>query len=266
MKAKYALSFVVAAALAFALVSCGKKEETAEKAPAAAPAGAPTAAPVDAATAASVTGMVKLEGTPPKARKINMAAEPTCAALHAASPAVDEEVVEGQGGTLANVIVYVREGLGDRKFDAPNTPVTIDQRGCTYSPHVVALMANQPLDVVNSDKVAHNIHPVPKYNHEWNKSQGPGQPQIEEKFGREELAIPVKCNVHPWMKSYIAVFKHPYFQVTGQNGSFELKNLPPGTYTVEAWHEKYGTTSQAVTLGPKESKAIQFVFKAASGD
>ncbi len=259
MKVRYVLFVLIAAVVAFTLVSCGKKEtpETAPAAPAAGP-----AAPVDTSTAGSVNGTVKLDGTAPKGRKINMAAEPICAAEHASNPAYDQEVVAGSGGSLENVIVYVKEGLGGRTFGAPKTPVTIDQKGCLYHPHVVALQAGQPLNVTNSDKTTHNIHPVPKNNREWNKSQGPGAPPIEETFGREEITIPVKCNVHPWMKSYIAVFKHPYFQVTGSNGSFELKNLPPGTYTIEAWHEKYGASDQNVTVGAKEAKTVNFVFKA----
>lgn len=264
MKTRYALYLVAAAVLAVSLLSCGKKEtpETAPSAPAAAPA---AATPIDLSTAGSVSGTVKLEGTPPASKKINMAAEPACAAEHS-TPATDQEVVTGPGGALGNVIVYVKEGLGNRTFDVPKTPATLDQKGCMYIPHVVALQAGQPLEVRNDDKATHNIHPVPKVNREWNKSQPTGAPPIEEVFAREEVAIPVKCNVHPWMKSYIAVFKNPYFQVTGTNGSFDLKNLPPGTYTVEAWHEKYGATDQTITIGAKESKAISFVFKAAAGD
>lgn len=263
MKAKYALYVVMAAALAFSVAGCGKKE-TSETAPAA-PAPAAPATPIDVATVGSVSGTVKLDGPAPKGRKINMAAEPSCAAQHP-TPATDEEVVTGEGGALANVVVYVKEGVGNRTFEAPKTRVTMDQKGCMYTPHVVALQAGQALGVTNSDKATHNIHPVPKNNREWNKSQPVGAPAIEETFAREEVAIPVKCNVHPWMKSYLAVFKHPYFQVTGTNGSFTLKNLPPGTYTVEAWHEKYGSASQSVTIGAKESKTISFVFKAAAGD
>jgi len=261
MKTKYVFSIAFAAALATALVSCGGKKETTETAPSA-PAG-PAATPIDMSTVGAVTGTVKLDGTPPQPRRINMAAEPSCAAAHP-TPSMDEEVVAGTGGALGNVIVYVKEGLGNRTFETPKTPVTIDQKGCTYVPHVVALMAGQTLDVKNNDKVTHNIHPVPKVNREWNKSQPPGAGDIEDTFAREEIAIPVKCNVHPWMKSYIAVFKNPYFQVTGKDGAFDLKNLPPGTYTIEAWHEKYGTSDQTVTIGPKESKTVSFVFKAAA--
>lgn len=263
MKARYAFHIVVAASLAISLMSCGKKE-TAEETPAATPA-PPAAAPIDMATVGSVAGTIKLEGTPPKSRRINMAAEPNCAGVHA-TPPTDEEVVVGEGGTLANVVVYVKEGIGARSFNVPKEGVTLDQRGCYYIPHVVALQAGQMLEVTNSDKTTHNIHPVPKNNREWNKSQPPGAAKLEETFAREEVAIPVKCNVHPWMKSYVAVFKHPYFQVTGKSGSFELKNLPPGAYTVEAWHEKYGASTQTITLGAKESKTLIFVFKATSGD
>lgn len=264
MKARYGFALVSAGLLATLLVSCGKKEESAETS-APAPAAAP-AAPVDTATAGSVTGSVKLEGAAPKARKINMAADAYCSSQHP-SGASDEEVVTDAGGDLANVIVYVKEGLGNRTFDVPKTPVELSQKGCMYTPHVIALMAGQNLAVVNADKTTHNIHPVPKNNREWNKSQQVGAPNIEDAFAREEVSIPVKCNIHPWMKSYIAVFKNPYFQVTGANGSFDLKNLPPGTYTIEAWHEKYGTSDQTVTIGPKESKAVSFTFKAtAAGD
>ncbi len=264
MRVQYALFVVLAAALAISVVGCGKKESS-ESAPPAATGTAPAAAPIDTATAGSVEGIVKLDGPVPKGKKINMAAEPSCAAAHS-TPATDEEVAVGESGGLGNVIVYVKEGLGGRAFETPKSAVTMDQKGCMYSPRVVGLQAGQTFEVRNDDKATHNIHPVPKVNREWNKSQPAGAPAIAETFAREEVAIPVKCNVHPWMKSYIAVFKSPYFQVTGTSGSFSLKNLPPGTYTIEAWHEKYGTTSQTVTIGPKESKTINFVFKAAAGD
>ena len=164
-------------------------------------------------------------------------------------------------GDLQNVIVFVSEGLGDRTFDAPTQPVVVEQKGCMYQPHVLAVRANQPLQVVNDDPTSHNIHPMPANNREWNKAEPPGS-QLEESFAREEIAIPVKCNVHPWMHGYIAVFKHPYFAVTGKDGSFDLSNLPPGTYTIKAWHEKLGTSTQTVTIGANETKEINFVFKA----
>jgi hypothetical protein len=136
-----------------------------------------------------------------------------------------------------------------------------------YDPHVLAVMAGQTLEVKNDDQTTHNIHPTPKDNRDWNQSQPPGATPIEQSFARPEFAIPVKCNVHPWMKSYIFVFKNPYYAVTSKDGKFELKGLPPGTYTIEAWQEKFGVVDQTVTIGPKESKDVNFTFKAnASGD
>ncbi len=259
----YALAF---ATLALAITGCGggNKEEPAE-APAPA-ASAPAGKPVDATTAGSITGMVKLEGTPPKMRRINMAAEPSCM-KERTSPAFSEEVVTGNDGALANVLVYVKSGLDGYSFPPATTPVEIDQKGCQYHPHVLGLQVGQPLEVVNSDPTTHNIHPVPMQNREWNESQPPGASPIEKSFARPEIAIPVKCNVHPWMKAYVAVLPNPYFQVTGTDGAFDLKNLPPGTYTLVAWQELYGTSEQTVTIGPKESKSVTFTFKAAaSGD
>ena len=158
------------------------------------------------------------------------------------------------------MIVFVADGLGERTFDPPTEPAVIAQKGCLYQPHVLAVRANQPLEVVNNDSTAHNIHPTPANNREWNKAEPPGA-KVEEAFAREEIAIPVKCNIHPWMRGYIAVFKHPYFVVTKDDGTFDLSNLPPGTYTIKAWHEKLGTASQTITIGANESKVLSFVFK-----
>ena len=212
---------------------------------------------------ATVRGEVKFEGRMPKAAPINMAADPICAKQHP-TPVLTQDVVADAKGGLQNVVVFIADGLGDRTFDAPSQPAVIQQKGCMYQPHVLAMQANQKLDVVNSDSTTHNIHPMPKNNREWNKSQPPRVP-IEESFAREEVAILVKCNVHPWMRGYIAVFKHPYFVVTAKDGGFALSNLPPGTYTIEAWHETLGTATQKITVGANETKAIDFVFTPKSG-
>ena len=208
---------------------------------------------------ARVRGSVRFEGKVPAAKAISMAADPDCARQHR-SPVMAQEVMTDAKGDLQNVIVFVSEGLGDRTFEAPSQPVVVEQKGCMYEPHVLAVRANQPLELVNDDPTSHNIHPQPANNREWNKAEPPGT-KMEEAFAREEIAIPVKCNVHPWMHGYIAVFKHPYFAVTGKDGGFDLSNLPPGTYTIKAWHEKLGTSTQTVTIGANETKEISFVFK-----
>ena len=214
----------------------------------------------DASAGASVVGKVKFTGTLPAPTKVSMSADPSCAKLHP-GPAMSQDYVAGSDNSLGNVIVFISDGLGSRTFDVPPQEVTFEQKGCIYEPHVVAMRANQKLKMVNSDNTTHNVHPLPANNREWNKAE-PAGTSMEESFPREEIAIPVKCNVHPWMKSYIAVFKHPYFAVTGKDGSFQLPNLPPGEYTVEAWHEKLGTMTQKITVAAGENKTVDFTFKA----
>jgi plastocyanin len=216
-------------------------------------------APATAGTTASLKGVVRFEGMPPKSKLISMSADPSCAKQHS-SPVSAQAIVTDSKGDLQNVVVFVAEGLGDRTFEVPTQPVVVEQKGCMYLPHVLAVRANQQLHMVNDDPTSHNIHPTPANNREWNKAEPPGS-SVDEAFAREEIAIPVKCNVHPWMHGYIAVFKHPYFAVTGKNGSFDLSNLPPGTYTIKAWHETLGTSTQTITVGANEAKEISFVFK-----
>lgn len=209
-------------------------------------------------SAAAIVGRVRFEGQAPKPMPINMSADPTCLKQHPGP--TSERVIAGAEGGLQNVIIFIQSGLGDRTFDTPAEAVVIDQKGCMYQPHVIALRANQKLRVTNSDPVTHNIHPTPANNREWNKAQPPGS-TVEDSFAREEIAIPIKCNVHPWMRSYVAVFKHPFFAVTPADGSFTLRDVPPGDYVVAAWHEKLGTQTQKVTIAPGESKTLEFVFK-----
>lgn len=212
---------------------------------------------------AVVRGLVKLEGTVPQPNHFDMGGDPQCAKLHPTGATAEDILTDGNGG-LQNVIVFVSAGLGDRTFDSPKDAAIIEQNGCMYQPHVVALEVNQKLQVVNSDTTTHTVHILPVNNPPWDKPQPPGPP-IEVTFSREEVAIPVKCDLHPWMRGYIAVFKHPYFAVTGSNGSFELKNLPQGTYTIQTWHEKLGTATQEITIGASETKTLQFVLKPKPG-
>src|SRR5271157_2338405 len=213
MKSKSKYMLVTLAALALVMWAQGTRKVPGAGAPAAL---ASPGAPADAAATAVVTGVVKLDGPAPAVKPISMAKDPECMKMHPGSVA-NEEIVAGSDGTLGNVIVYISEGLGSRTFDPPSIPVVIEQKGCTYRPHVLAMQANQKIKIVNNDPTSHNIHPLPENNREWNKSQPPGQPPIEATFAREEITIPVKCNEHPWMHAYIAVFKHPFFTVTGKD-------------------------------------------------
>jgi len=248
--------------LALGLASCERRErEEGSEAPAEAPPVNPNARPVDPATAGAIAGIVKLEGTPPRMRTINMRAVPNCAKMHATPPML-EDVVPGDNGTLQNVVVYLQGDFSAYSFPAATTPVSLDQKGCIYVPHVVALTTQTPLRIHNSDSATHNSFTITKNNTQSNETQAVGGPALERLFSRPEVAIALKCNLHPWMKVYVAVFSHPYFQVTGQDGSFSLKNVPPGTYTLTAWHEHYGTSEQTVTLAPKGEQTVTISFKA----
>src|SRR3984957_5035316 len=206
-----------------ATASCNKKENTEQSSNnmSQAAATAPAATPIDPATVATVNGTVKFDGTSPKPSKIDMSQDPACKGSNEA------ENVVVVGGDLANVFVYVKDGLGARTFDVPKDAVVLDQSGCKYHPHVLGVMAGQTVDIKNDDQTTHNIHPTPKDNREWNESQPPSSPAIEKNFAREEIMLPVKCNQHPWMKMYINVVKSPFYAVTDKDGKYEIKGLPP---------------------------------------
>ncbi len=171
------------------------------------------------------------------------------------------ENVMASGGHLANVFVYVKEGLGNRTFDVPKEAITLDQSGCKYHPHVLGVVANQTIKIVNSDPTTHNIHPTPKDNREWNESQPPSAAALEKAFAREEIMLPVKCNQHPWMRMFVNVTKSPFFAVTGADGKYEIKGLPPGDYTIAFVQEKLGEQDVKVTLAAKDAKSVDATFK-----
>jgi plastocyanin len=209
--------------------------------------------------AGTVSGKVTYTGTPAKPKPIDMSKEPTCAKQHA-TPVTTETVVAGANNALGNVVVYVSTGAPD-EGQVPAQAVTFEQKGCQYIPHVLAMHTGQELKIVNNDQTSHNIHPLAKVNHEWNKSQPPGTAPISDKYDKEEF-IPVKCNVHPWMHGYFAVLKTSHVDVSKDDGGFKLPNLPPGKYTITAWHESYGTQTADVTITGNETKDVDFSFKA----
>jgi hypothetical protein len=218
---------------------------------------------VDASTASDVKGTVTLDGMAPKNEVIKMNADPVCL-KEAKGPQTQETYVVGSDGkSLGNVFVYVKDGLGNYVYDTPTEPAKIDQMGCRYHPHVFGIRVNQPLEIQNSDPTLHNIHAQPKVNEEFNNGQPIQGMKMTHTFTAKEVMVPFKCDVHGWMNAYVGVLDHPYFAVTGEDGKFELKTLPPGSYTIEAWHEKLGTQEQKVTVGQKETKEITFTFKPA---
>jgi plastocyanin len=254
MNKKTLLVSIFALSVLLVLAACSKKEEPQTSNTAEQPA-QPAATPIDPATVATVSGTVKFDGTAPKPAKIDMSQDPACKGTNEA------ETIAVDNGDLANVFVYVKDGLGSRTFDVPSTPVTLDQQGCRYHPHVLGVMAGQTVEIKNDDQTTHNIHPTPKDNREWNESQPPSSAALEKNFAREEIMLPVKCNQHPWMKMYINVVKSPFFAVTGKDGKYEIKGLPPGDYTIAFVHEKLGEQDQKVTVAAKESKTVDQSFK-----
>jgi plastocyanin len=215
---------------------------------------------VDPSTAGFVGGTLRFKGKRPPPKAIDMSDEPACVEAHHGK-AYDESLVVNKSGALANAFVYVKSGLEGKRFEIPATPVTIDQSGCWFRPRVMGIQAGQALQVINSDPVTHNIHPMGQTNREWNHSQGSGDPPISRKFIKPEIMIPVKCNIHSWMHAFIGVLDHPYFAVSKDDGSFEIKNLPPGTYTIAVWQEKLGTQERQVTVGPLGKAEANFTYK-----
>ena len=220
---------------------------------------------VTAAATGKITGTVKLDGTPPHMKGIDMSKDPYCVKQHADNPAKLELVVVGKNSGLENVVLYISQGLSaEAASQKPSTTPIFDQKGCQYSPHVIAMDVGQNYKVTTSDQTAHNIHPEPNPmtgNIPWNRSQPPGAPPIVQSWKAEEVAIPVKCNIHPWMHGYHVVVKGPY-AVTDDSGSFTIENVPPGSYTVTAWQETYGTQTQKVTVAGGQAATANFTYKA----
>jgi Carboxypeptidase regulatory-like domain len=220
---------------------------------------------VKAAGEGSITGTVKLNGAAPHMKGIDMSKDPYCVSQHKDNPAKLENVVVGANGGIQNAVLYISEGLsGSAASAVPSEQPEFDQKGCMYSPHVMVVDVNQKFKVVTSDQTTHNIHPLPAAgtgNIGWNKSQPPGAPPIVTDWKAEEVAIPVKCNIHPWMHGWHVVVKGPY-AITDGNGNFTIKNVPSGSYTVTAWQEEYGTQTAKVTVAAGQAAKADFTFHA----
>lgn len=249
-------------ALVLAIGCGGKKEEADETATGSASKPAATAANAfDSSKAtATITGKIAFDGAKPTLAPLQMGADPVCMKAHS-TPVLEKTVELNPDGTLKDVFVFVKTGADKWTYASPTEPVELDQEGCLYNPHVLGLMVNQPLKIVNSDPTLHNIHPMPKNNPEFNLGQPTKGMETTKAFPNPEMMIPVKCDVHRWMQAYIAVMAHPFFSVSGDQGTYSIK-VPPGTYTIETWHEKYGTQTQDVTVADNETKDLPFTYKA----
>ncbi len=202
-----------------------------------------------AAFAGSVTGKVVFEGNAPTMKKLDMGADPTCAQKYAGGdPPRSEMLVLGEGNAMANIFVKITNAPAG-PHTAPSEAVAIDQNGCLYRPHVVGVMVGQVLKFKNSDGILHNVHGLPKENREFNIGMPGSLREKDQVLNKPEPLFKVKCDVHPWMSSYVAVMEHPFFDVTGTDGAYEIANLPAGDYEVEIWHERLGTKTAKVTVG-----------------
>jgi plastocyanin len=216
---------------------------------------------VDPATAGTITGAIAYAGPKASRKLISMEAEAGCQQANGGKSVYEETILTGKKGGLANAFVYIQAGLEDKKFEPTQEAVVLDQQGCMFVPRVLGIRPGQVLDLKNGDSVAHNIHPMPKSNREWNQEQPPHAPDVEHKFARQEIMIPVKCNIHAWMHSYIGVVSHPYFAVTGPDGAFTWKNVPPGDYTIAVWHEKLGEQTQQIHVAASGNAAVNFSYR-----
>jgi plastocyanin len=247
------LKRIVAAPLLF-LAACGTSSPPKNESEVSLP-----AAQVDAATAGTISGRVLFNGDAPTMPTIDFSSNPQCERQHR-KPQKAETVVVNSNKTLRNVFIWIKDGLPRARWTPPAESAKLDQNGCVYEPHVLGIMEGQELEILNNDPVNHNVHAESVVNPAWNESEPPRAEHKFKRFESPEVLFPVTCSVHPWMRSYIGVSPHPFFAVTGDDGSFTLKGVPPGTYTIEAVHEKYGRKEGRLTLAPNGSAVLDFAY------
>ena len=222
-----------------------------------------TAQPGEAGT---IQGVVKVTAAKiPSPKPVKMSTDPDCAAKHT-TPHMSERFVVDGDKNVKNVFVYVKTGLEEQTFPSPTKPGKLDQVDCAYTPRVMGLMIGQPLLILNSDKLMHNVHMIPKLNEEFNKAMPARRKKLPvpgKTFAQPEVMVEFKCDVHPWMSAYLGVLPHPFFAVSEADGSFAIADVPPGKYTVEAWHEFFENETQEIEVG-EQPLTLSFALKPAS--
>jgi plastocyanin len=257
------VSKLIAAAASVGLIlACGGSGQS-ESAKPSSPAGAAEGQKVDTSTAATISGKIAFDGQPPQLGNVQMMSDPACSSAHKDPVPVQTYVVKDGG--LDNVFVYIKDGLDQKYvFTTPTDKMTLNQQGCEYSPHVFGIRVGQPLEIVNDDSTMHNVHGMGEANQEFNFGQPISGMKSTVTFTAPEVLLPLKCDVHSWLNAFVGVVNNPFFAVSAAGGMFELRDVPPGTYTIEAVHEKLGKQTQTVTVAPKDSKQVSFTFKAAA--
>jgi plastocyanin len=247
------VKLAIAVAAALLLAACSNPPES-----------APTTnlAAVDPATVGAVTGTIVVEGTVPPAEIIRLDADPKCVDLAAGEERRAESIVLGDDNALQNVFVYVKDGLPGRLYPIPSETVVLDQQKCRYVPRVLGIQVGQALTIRNSDPLLHNVRSEGAINEPFDIGTPVQGVEVKRTFVTREVMVPFKCNVHAWMNAYVGVLEHPFFAVSDGKGRFALQQLPPGTYTIEIWHERFGTQTQEVTVTAQETKDLTFTFKA----
>jgi plastocyanin len=240
------------------VAACGQVEPTSSPPPGAEESGGPR---LDTARAGTLAGVVRYDGVPPRRATIDMARDPVCMRESRGRREAETLLVDAGGG-LRNVFVYVKNGLDARAFDTPDVPAVLEQKGCRFTPRVFGVMTGQPIEIVNGDPTLHNVHAVPAVNDEFSVGQAVRGMKHTRTFAGREVMVPIRCDVHNWMRAYVGVLDHPYFAVTDEEGRFVIPALPAGTYTIEAWHESLGVDTAEITVAPGQTTDVAFVFKA----
>ncbi len=208
----------------------------------------------------TVTGTITFSDPPPTMKPIDVSADPACAAMHGDEPLLNEALVLGEGQTMANILVQIVGGLPEQEYPVPSEPVIMTQAGCHFTPRVSAVMAGQTLRILNPDGIMHNVNGVPRENRPFNRAMPKNVTELDVTFDKTEDAFMLRCDIHPWMRGYVAVVDHPFFDVTEKDGVYKIEGLPAGEYEVQVWHEKLKEQTQKITVPAEGEVKLDFAY------